>query len=147
MKSVKSLCISKSNDLCSIIKLWIQRSLFICAYSFINWCFFIHLSATQKKKMVFGINSQSHNEAFKSVRSWATPSLSVEKFDQLNDVQRKVVVALGFGGLLELKIREVPQKLAYFVLSSFDCDRCDILLPPGNLTNGCTLMRMTSIQL
>lgn len=86
---------------------------------------------TKKKKSV-GMSTQADTDGFKSVRSRATSSLLVEKFEHLNDVQRKSVVALGFGHLLDLKIREVPQKLAYFVLSNFDCDHCDILLPPSD---------------
>lgn len=56
----------------------------------------------------------------------------MEKIEQLNVVQRNVIVALGFGHLLDLMIKEVPQKITYFALDNFDCDRLYIHLHPGD---------------
>lgn len=75
--------------------------------------------------------SHSNNDAFESVRSRATPSLLVEKFGLMNALQRQAIVDLGFRSLFELKVREVPQKLTHLVLSNFDRDKSDIVLPVG----------------
>ncbi|KAH6815107.1 hypothetical protein C2S51_019927 [Perilla frutescens var. frutescens] len=50
---------------------------------------------------------------------------AVAKF---NETQKQSVRDLGFGALLHLDIKDVPPKIAYWVLDNFDTKRCEIVL-------------------
>ncbi|XP_057809153.1 uncharacterized protein LOC131023627 [Salvia miltiorrhiza] len=54
------------------------------------------------------------------LRSRGSPSHLHKLISSLNDTQKEAVKHIGFGGLLHLQINELPTKLAYWVIKSFD---------------------------
>ncbi|KAH6780504.1 hypothetical protein C2S52_011741 [Perilla frutescens var. hirtella] len=76
-------------------------------------------------------NMQSYIRPFDSYPTLKTrtcPSLLVDAIENLNPIQKQQVRDIGFGALLNLKISNIPLKLAYWLLENFDSKRCEIQL-------------------
>ncbi|XP_042024181.1 uncharacterized protein LOC121771459 [Salvia splendens] len=60
-----------------------------------------------------------------------TPSEFLNCLKQLNPRQRRSMTEIGFGGVLDFDIKEIPRYLAYWVLNALHLARCQIKLAAG----------------
>ncbi|XP_057807705.1 uncharacterized protein LOC131022251 [Salvia miltiorrhiza] len=69
-------------------------------------------------------NSEEGNneddEKYPKLNTRSTPAAFYKKLRELNDAQRRAIEAIGFGKILQLTIKDVPSKLAYWVLDRYD---------------------------
>lgn len=49
----------------------------------------------------------------------------------MNDAQKNGVIGMGFGPLMNMKLKELPMKLAYWLLENFDENTCEIIINDG----------------
>lgn len=74
---------------------------------------------------------KSRNIRFKTLSSRAIPSLLVESFPLLNDVQRQAITDMGLGALLSLGVQAIPHKLANYVLANFNETSSELVIDDG----------------
>lgn len=60
-----------------------------------------------------------------------SPHILVTALEDMTPMQKKSVINLGFGALFNLKIREIPGKLAYWCMINFEPVTCSLVLPTG----------------
>ncbi|XP_057809060.1 uncharacterized protein LOC131023533 [Salvia miltiorrhiza] len=60
-----------------------------------------------------------------------TPSVLVKAMEDMNEQQKNAVSALGFDHLLDLTIKELPGKLNYWLIHSYNARTSEIVLPSG----------------
>lgn len=68
---------------------------------------------------------------YQRLTSRSSPHLITTALKQLNDVQRAIVVRIGFGALLGMNILELPARLGYWLVNNFDARSCSLVLPGG----------------
>ncbi|XP_057794311.1 uncharacterized protein LOC131010675 isoform X2 [Salvia miltiorrhiza] len=55
-----------------------------------------------------------------------TPAAFHDALKKLNDAQKSAVRDIGFGRLLELKVKDIPARLAYWVQNKFNPETCEL---------------------
>ncbi|XP_057775883.1 uncharacterized protein LOC130994824 isoform X2 [Salvia miltiorrhiza] len=70
-------------------------------------------------------------EDYPSLFTRTTPCALLKAIGEMNDLQQQSVVGLGFEHVLDLPIQDLPGKLSYWVLDSFNGRRCEVVLPDG----------------
>ncbi|XP_057803563.1 uncharacterized protein LOC131018886 [Salvia miltiorrhiza] len=66
-----------------------------------------------------------------SLKNRTTTATFHDKLGELNDAQKEAIRAIGFGRILELKVRQIPGKLAYWVLDKFNSASCELQVDDG----------------
>ena len=84
-----------------------------------------------QKRKVGSENKEENNGAGSSVgrivsrvRIRNPPGILFRVITELSDIQKKDVISMGFGEILEFKINEIPTRLGYWLLDRFDADAC-----------------------
>ncbi|KAH6775069.1 hypothetical protein C2S52_012630 [Perilla frutescens var. hirtella] len=67
-------------------------------------------------------------EDYSNLKNRTNPMALRNAVAKFNETQKQSVRDLGFGALLHLDIKDMPPKIAYWVLDNFDTKRCEIVL-------------------
>ncbi|VFQ79296.1 unnamed protein product [Cuscuta campestris] len=70
-------------------------------------------------------------EKYLRIQSRASPSVLQKVVEALDEVQRRVVVRIGFGSMLRIKLTELPAKLGFWVVEKFNPRSSSIELADG----------------
>ncbi|CAH9053472.1 unnamed protein product [Cuscuta europaea] len=62
----------------------------------------------------------------------SSPRLLVRAIKAMNNAQKKAVQEIGFGGLLNLEISQLPSKMAFWVVENFNPRNCTLRLQEGH---------------
>lgn len=80
-----------------------------------------------------GQREKLHISAYPMLTARGSPACLYNAISSLNDVQREAVRTMGFGPILELKINELPSRLAYWVVENFDTRGMEVKLLHGRM--------------
>ncbi|XP_057793089.1 uncharacterized protein LOC131009695 [Salvia miltiorrhiza] len=62
------------------------------------------------------------------LRTRTSPASLFKKISLMNEAQKQAVRDMGFGSVLQLGVRKLPGKLAFWVVEHFDCKSCSIVV-------------------
>ncbi|XP_057775144.1 uncharacterized protein LOC130994125 [Salvia miltiorrhiza] len=68
---------------------------------------------------------------FPSLNTRTTPASFHDSLRKLNDAQKQAVIDIGFGSILNLKVKKLPARLAFWILENFDERSCELELAGG----------------
>ncbi|XP_057805786.1 uncharacterized protein LOC131020534 [Salvia miltiorrhiza] len=62
------------------------------------------------------------------LRTRTSPASLFKKISLMNEAKKQAVRDMGFGSVLQLGVRKLPGKLAFWVVEHFDCKSCSIVV-------------------
>lgn len=68
------------------------------------------------------------HDNFPNLRCRTSPRSLIKACNGMSEDQRNAVRDIGFGHILNLKIKEVPRKMSHWVVNNFDPRSCEIIL-------------------
>ncbi|CAH9114007.1 unnamed protein product [Cuscuta europaea] len=77
------------------------------------------------------ISIKEIKSGYRSIRTRSSPHVLAKALSGMTEAQKADVKSIGFGALFDLDIAEIPGKLGYWVLDSFDPKKCSLVLPDG----------------
>ncbi|KAH6805891.1 hypothetical protein C2S51_030722 [Perilla frutescens var. frutescens] len=72
--------------------------------------------------------AKSKQEDLPVLKSRTTPRILYDAIKKFTAEQKSAVESLGFGSILQLSIKEVPQVLSHWLVSNFDPQSCELIL-------------------
>lgn len=76
--------------------------------------------------------SKTRRKKFERLNTRNVPKLFVETMEKMKDAQVDCIREIGFGALLELKTREAPHHLGYWLAQKFDEVSCELRMANGD---------------
>ncbi|CAH1442060.1 unnamed protein product [Lactuca virosa] len=89
------------------------------------------MKKTQQKQDIKKRKKKIIKKHFDTIRNRCTPGALLSVIQGLNEVQKNCVKQMGFGGILNMKMTEVPGALSCFVLKNFNSETKKIVLQKG----------------
>ncbi|XP_057790613.1 uncharacterized protein LOC131007698 [Salvia miltiorrhiza] len=81
------------------------------------------------KPPVMKVNSRRNNKGPK-FNTRTTPAAFHDSLRKLNEAQKNAVREIGFGRILDLKLKDLPRHLAYWILNKFNPQTCELEIDP-----------------
>ncbi|XP_057775413.1 uncharacterized protein LOC130994385 [Salvia miltiorrhiza] len=85
---------------------------------------------TPNRMIPVGTASQTVKPKFVSLNTRTTLASFHDTLLKLNEAQKNAVRDIGFGHILDLKVKELPGRIAYWALKSFNPKTCELEISP-----------------